>query len=167
VFSNAIAVAALLLSGLSLYLQSRQRRPAVRVTAEVETHSLPVGVDSFSPMAPRDVPVLSVRFINPSERPVHVSDVALALGGVMLPLIEFNALYKGLRQPFTVEPLRSHNFVVRGVDLGDLLHSKGISGSPRVRIVAHDEAGKTHRSPELSLEVQKLVDGEIGADSVR
>lgn len=158
---DLIAGLALVLSGLSLLWQWRDKRPRLIVSANVTPESLPTA-DPLNPH--KATPVLSIYLSNPGRVPIYVRDLRFKLAkGKEFPLFEYHALYSQIFQPFVVDPLRGRKFVVNTENFiknhEEILgYSENIVGYVRVR----DEVGKYFKSKRVQFPVSDLSPAETG-----
>lgn len=165
-FTNVVAVLALILSTLSLYHQWRTSRVTLRVTARIEPQSLPVRESSSGSLICELVPALNVLMTNRCDRPVHILQMKLSVGWSSIEFMSLNRRYRGILRPFTVEPLRTVPVAVEGTEIGYLLRAHGVVGTARVRVVVLDEAGMSHTSSAIRVNVDDLVEGAAGPTGV-
>lgn len=155
-----IAVAALFLSALSLYLQRRDKRGRLIISPSITVFGLPIprgdaGIPSV------DVPTLLVHFANPGESAVNVRKVELsgkAIGTV--ELAEHHAMYTELSKPFTVNPKDGHDLHVRGQTLLNKLRETSAPSSFKARVHAIDELNRVHKSKTFEIDRKRLREAD-------
>jgi hypothetical protein len=155
--TNITAWLGLVFSLIALYLQWNDKRPRLHISSRVVTRSLPsLSDESLNKVAP----VLSIYLSNPGEKPIYVKEVHLILGkGQEFEIFEYNAIYKKLTKPFTIDPLRGYDFVVDSQQLVDALKSKGYIAEVRTTIKIYDELNRSYKS-KLTLSAKQLLRDE-------
>ncbi len=152
--TDVTAWLALILSVISLYRQWNDKRPRLDIRPGIEARSLPT-LSSEN----KNVPVLSVYLSNPAEKPIYIKDVWLVLNkGQKIQIFEYNAMYPRFLQPFTIDPLRGRDVVVRGQQLAEDLQSQGYNGEVRAIVSVEDETGKQYKSKPFQFSIAQLLE---------
>lgn len=130
----------LLFSLIALYWQWNDKRPRLNISPRVVLRPMPSLSNN------KDAIVLSIYLSNPGEKPVHVNEVRLVPNkGQEFQIFEYNAMYKNLSKPFTIDPLRGYDFLVDGQQLAHTLKAKGYLGEISVTIKVYDELNRQYK----------------------
>ena len=159
--STGIAILALLVSALSIFLQRRDKRGRLVVSPSIRSTGLPIPEEGKPGISMIEVPSLVVHLANPGETPVNVRSLYLVTSfSSPVELKEHHAMYGEYQLPFTVEPQGGHDVHVRGKTLLSKFDWESPPPTFRARIHVHDELRKIHKSRPFEIDVHALREGE-------
>jgi len=152
VVTAVVAVLALFLSCLSLYLQRRDKKPHLRLEPSVVHQDFSVIYNGTS----HERPGLAIHILNAGERQVHIKAIYLAVGkNTKIEVV----CHHPSREASTIEPHRSHECVMAGGELAERLERMGFEGRIRSRIEVRDELGRRYKSQWFWLSIEELTGG--------
>lgn len=160
IFSNLIALLALCVSGYALYLQRKDKRPQLKVEAEVQRASLPLVPDGAGGLSNRDVPILAVLLRNMGEKTIRLENISLRLPhDIHLLIRPFNSLYyQEVGRPDPVEAGSSVRLIFYGQWIVEKLPNS-VAPEFDALVVVEDELGQQYKSRKLRLAIEQLTDG--------
>ena len=148
IIATVVGVGTLCLSIYKLYLDRRDKRPLLRSKI-----SFGFPVINTNNLEWNDV-FICLEVINPSEKPVKVSQAEILFGKQRFLLIR----YLGTRLPFDLPSGQSESLFVPANEFASLLRANGYKGEVKVRANFKDAMGSNYQSGKFTVNIDKWPD---------